>query len=340
MAKKSTTSASVESGGLELTDPALRIALLLGPDMHAREEAVKAIRTACEKKYGEVDTLFISGDTPAANVLDECRSMGLIATHKLVVVDEGDKFVNADSRPSLEKYAQNPAPGATLIIRAISKLIPGKFGTLVSAVGRVQSCEPPNDAEAIAWLLKIGAKKAQVTLEPAAAEMMVAKMGPVLAMLATELEKLAMAAGDTGTVTTELVAKFTGRTRDESAFAIQDKLLSIPPSQRLDALHHLVHVNRESPVFLIWVLTEMSRKLFGASHGVRANMNEFALKGKLKLFGPGAETILAAARTTDPARCFQIFRACVDADKRCKSGFGDADIDVLIAALRFPAVKK
>jgi DNA polymerase III delta subunit len=339
MAKKA-ASPAVETQGLELDDPALRIALLLGPDMHAREEAVKIIRAVCDKQHGDVDTRFYPGDTDAAIVLDECRSMGLIAQHKLIVVDEGDKFVNADSRPALEKYASKPAPGATLIIRSISKLIPGKFGTLVNAVGRIQSCEPPTDADAVAWLLKVGAKRAKVKLEPAAAELMVAKMGPVLAMLATELEKLAVATGDAGIITPDHVKEFTGRTREESAFAIQDKLLSIPPSQRLDALHHLIHVNRESPIFLIWVLAEMSRKLYGASHGVRSNMNEFALKGKLKLFGPGADTILAAARTTEPARCFQIFRACVDADKRCKSGFGDPDIDVLIAALRFPAARR
>lgn len=336
MAKRSSATSSADSGGLSLSSPALRILLLIGPDLFAREEALRTVRTACEKQHGEVDVRFLPGEaTTTADVLDECRSMGLIARHKIIIIDDAEKLVNADTRPHFERYAAAPSPATTLVLRS-TKLIPGKLGDAVLLVGAVVDCKPPDHATAVAWVLNTCAARHNIGIDPSAAELLVARIGPVLAQLDTELEKLATAALDAPVISAALVAEFTGKTVEEGAYALQGKITSLPPSKRLEEIRHLIDVNRESPVFILWVLTDLARKLHGASRGLGANVNPFQLKSKLKIWGPSSDAMLEVAKTTQPARLLHIFRACVAADKRTKSGFGDAEVNAQICAARFP----
>ena len=323
-------------GGGGLTSPSVRIVLLIGPDLYAREEALRTVLKTCEKAHGEVDVLYLSGTTATpAGVLDECRSMGLIAHHKIIVVDDAEKLIVESTREVFIKYAESPAAGSTLVLRS-TKLVPGNLGKAVERVGAVVECKPPDRGGAVAWVLNECAKRHGIGIEQQAAELLVDRVGPFLAQLNTELAKLATAALDGPVITPALVSEFTAKTKEEGVFDLQAKISQLVPSRRFEEIRHLIYVNRESPTFILWVLADLSRKLHGAARGQKANINAFALKGKLKIWGGGADAILEVAKATDPGRLLNLFRSCVNADKRCKSGFGDPEIHSLLCAARFP----
>src|SRR4051794_25098969 len=65
-----------------------RFVILHGKEAYIRLERTSQLRDALAKAFGGVDTVTFNGSTTsAADVLDECRSFGLIAQHKLVIVE-------------------------------------------------------------------------------------------------------------------------------------------------------------------------------------------------------------------------------------------------------------
>ena len=92
--------------------------VLIGKELFLRSQYTSMLRSALEQAHGEIETFQFGGDADSAAVLDECRSFGLMAGHKLVIVDDADQFVRAETRPMIERYAQNPSEQATLVLRS------------------------------------------------------------------------------------------------------------------------------------------------------------------------------------------------------------------------------
>ena len=133
----------------------MRIVLLSGPDLLLRDEQTKFLKAALETEFGEVDVLrFAAAEADPAVVLDECRSFGLIASHKLVILDEAEQLIKGDDiRPLFERYADNPSPGATLLLRSTSWR-PGKLDKQIEKVGAIVRCDQLSESDTIAWVVK------------------------------------------------------------------------------------------------------------------------------------------------------------------------------------------
>jgi hypothetical protein len=335
MAKKASTGADVAGGGLPLSAKC-RMVMLIGKDLYVRSESTRVLREALIKEHGEVDTVVFDGATAtAAEILDESRSFGLIATHKLILVDDAERVVKEDTRPLFERYAEAPSESATLVFRS-EKLIPGKLGDAVQKVGTVIRCEPPTPQEAVRWVLAECRKRHAIDIDQEAAGLLVELVGPVQAQLDTEMAKLAVAACEATTITRDLVAQFVGRTRDEELWAIQSTVIKAPLAGRIDAIRYAVHTLRQPPVMLLWALTDLSRKLHVMSRGAKSGGNPFAIKKAAKVWGPAGDELYEIASKMDWTRAVGLFRSCVEADRRSKSGLGDAVRSSEIAALRFP----
>ncbi|HMN40538.1 MAG TPA: hypothetical protein PKE29_06795, partial [Phycisphaerales bacterium] len=121
-----------------------RMLILHGSDRFLQDEKMQALAAALNKQHGAdgVDTIRFDGQQGPriiADVLDECRSCGLMQQHKVVVVDnaemllketEGDEApakpaprggrrapVPHTAREVLENYAAEPSSSATLVLR-------------------------------------------------------------------------------------------------------------------------------------------------------------------------------------------------------------------------------
>src|SRR5438067_13461259 len=76
-----------------------RIVILHGKEPFIRAQKTTEIRAALVKEHGGVDSFAFDGaSATAADVLDECRSFGLIAQHKLVILDNAEQLVKEDTR--------------------------------------------------------------------------------------------------------------------------------------------------------------------------------------------------------------------------------------------------
>lgn len=341
MAKKPSGQASrAKSPAPNEPTAAHRVVLLRGKDAFLRTFLSDTLRAALAEAHGGVDSFRFDGaTTKPAEVLDECRTFGLMAGHKLVAVDNADQFVKEDARPLVERYVQQPSEGATLLLRA-DNWHAGKLDDMIRSVGAIIDCDPLPEAKAAAWAITRAAEAHDAVLPQDAAGELVDRIGPDLGRIDGELAKMALAAGRGGTITTKLVTETVGFTREEEVWNLQQTLLTGSSAQALEHIHQIVNVSRESPTLVTFAVADLARKIYGAAVGQRARENPRQLMTTYKMFGATGDAIFAAARQMTPASAAKILAACVDADMRGKTGLGDPARNAEILALRFVRLRQ
>lgn len=373
MAKKDTTEKPEAKGGsgASALDASRRMIVLFGPEDFLRTQYTAQVRGLLEAKYGQVDVLQLDGATAqVADVLDECRSFGLMATHKLVIVDEADQFVKEGTRAVLERYAEKPSENATLMLRSEKWRAGNLDGIIEAHGGALVRCDAPMlkdergkdigpDYDKIQrWAVARAAKRHAANLSKEAAELLVMRIGASFGRLDTEIEKLAVAAGAqsgktperdaTGELPTDaaklptidaaLVSRFVGMSREEEVWDIKQRLLTSSAEEILRNVRDLLEVSRHPPTLITYAMTDLAKGLHGASRALRGGANPFQVAGKLKIWGPGRDLILQVAKSIKPEQAYELFRACLDADRRQKSGLGDGERTVERLALKFAAL--
>lgn len=328
-------------------DAGTRIAVLHGPDPFLKDLHTQRLREALEAAHGGAGSVevvrFDGASTAMADILDECRSMGLMQQHKLVVVDGADHLLKNDeeSAPSSRRsnreivtsYAESPAEGATLVLRA-DRWYPGNLDKAVTKVGAVMKLEPPSPAETIQWAIGRCKKRHNAVLLPEAAGTLVEAVGPDLGRIDTELAKLALVSPG-NPITSEQVRDLVGVTKEEELWSIQRVVMSGSTSDTLRRLNDLLEISRVDPVPLTWAFIDLGKKLHGVVRGVRQGENPSNLARQYKLWPPMSEMVFSAAKRLTPEGAAALLQAAIDADHRQKTSAGDAVRILETLAVRF-----
>lgn len=303
----------------------MRFVILHGKDAFTISERLKRFQRALTDAHGEVSRFDFDGASARlVDVLDELRTFGLLAAHKLIVVDKADQFVSGDeTRRALERYAESPMQEATLVLRAESWRA-GNLDKLVAKVGTVLKCDPPDDATAAAWCEKRGEKAHGIAFDADAIEALVARVGSDLARLDSELAKfgayLATEPEGRRVVTKALVGALTGQSREEAAWSVQEAFLSGRPAEAIRRVRELVEVSQAPEQLILWSLVDLSRKIHDAARLLGEGQPEQGVARQVKLWGPTSAPTLRAARVLGPAGAGRFFAATIDLDRRSKSG--------------------
>ena len=323
----------------------MRIVVLYGKERFLIEEYTRSFAQLLEKKFGGLEQFTFDGESvQPASVLDELRSYGLMQRHKLVILDNAETFLagrkGADDeedeesassgtrRPLMERYAEAPVDDATLLMRAPTWRA-GKLDKLIlKAGGAIFECDTPNDRAAANWAIKRCEKQHGATLDADAAELLVARMGPELQHLDTELAKLAAIAAGAGqsTITRSLVGQSVGLSREEKAWEIQSAIVTGDASTMLRKLYQQLETSSQRDesaiVPIVWAIIDLLRKLHAGAQLFARGLPPGAVRGQLKLWSD-ADQILAIASRTKPAILARLLEKAIKTDQANKSGLGD-----------------
>jgi DNA polymerase III delta subunit len=211
---------------------------------------------------------------------------------------------------------------ATLVLRA-AVWRPGNIDKIIAkSGGAIVKCDPPDDERAEEFCVKRASKRYGVRIEPAAADLLVERIGPDLARLDSELGKLAAMIGDRadGTITRADVAEMVGVSREEQAWAIQDALLTGDPAKALAKLDQLLRIAQVPEQLVVWSMVELSRKVHDAARLFGQGEGEFAIGKTLKLWGPSQSAILGAARRMPAVTAARLLDAALGLDRSVRRG--------------------
>ncbi|MEO1717420.1 MAG: DNA polymerase III subunit delta, partial [Planctomycetota bacterium] len=277
------------------------ILVLHGKEAFLRADYTRQLKAKLLEAHGDLETVHFDGLTDApADVLDECRSFGLMQQHKLVVADNADQLIKGDARPLMERYAESPVAAATLVLRCdtwnrgnLDKLITGAGGEIVK-------CEDLPVAQALAWATNRATEAHGVKLARDAGQLLIERVGGDLGRIDSELAKLAVEA-DKGTITAEQVGELVGMTREEQVWSIQELILTAGPEELLSQLRVILdNSKQDQTVVTFYAAMDLCRKLHAAARGFEQRANPADIAKRLKLWGPSRDTILGIARRIDP----------------------------------------
>jgi DNA polymerase-3 subunit delta len=330
-------------------DASTRVAVLHGPDPFLKDLHTQRLREALEAAHGGATGVevvrFDGASATMADILDECRSMGLMQQYKLVVVDAADLLLKNDedaapssrrsNREILQGYAEAPVEEATLVLRA-DRWYPGNLDKAVAKVGVVMKLEPPSPSEAMQWAIGRGKKRHSANLTPEGAAVLIEAVGPDLGRIDTELAKLALASPGEP-ITPEQVRELVGVTKEEEMWSIQRVVVSGDTPAALRRLRDLLEISRVDPVPLTWAYIDLAKKLHGVVRGVRQGDNPGNLARQYKLWPPMSEMVFSAARRLTPETAAGLLQAAIDADHKQKTSAGDAVRLLESLTLRFTA---
>lgn len=338
MAKKRSSSGSrgTTSGKTTLTADH-RIVVLHGKEAFLRSLYADQLRDALTEAFGEVESLrFPGASAMLADVLDECRSFGLMQQHKLVTVDEADKFVTAQTRPALERYAANPVDSATLLLRS-DGWRPGKLDKAIAKVGVVIKCAPLASAQASAWAERRSVKRHDCAIDSAAVTALLERVGVDLGRIDAELAKLAaMSMGKP--ITAELVRQAVGLTREEEVWAIQSRLIGRDASIAIRAVRDALGASKQPTVLVSFAMIDLARKLHASARLMRAGTPDMQVARRVKVWGEAQRAILSAAHRADPEILADLLDESVEADAKSKSGRTDPHLALERLAIRFASI--
>ncbi|MDX2118562.1 MAG: DNA polymerase III subunit delta [Planctomycetota bacterium] len=325
MAKREANSEGKGDTARKPLDASHRIVLLAGPELFLAGEFTAQLKEILAAAHGDIDTLHFDGTTAqVADVLDECRSFGLMQQHKLVVIDNADQLVKAENRPLIERYAQAPSETATLVLRA-TKWNKGKLDDMIEKVGAIKACEELPPAGAMKWAIGRCKKRHNKIISEEVAAELIDRTGCSFGRIDGELAKLAAAAGDAPEITLEMVDEMVGRRREEEVWGIQHVLLSGDAAASLVHLREMLDVSRHPAQLVGWAYTDLCRKLHGAAQGHALKMNPFAVTKALKLWGSSKDAVLSAGARLSPDAARRLYSAAIEADARGKSGLGEPE---------------
>jgi len=323
-ASKSTGHGSPPGAGL---DASMRVVVLHGKELFLLWERTRQLAEALREAHGDIGTFRFDGaSTSVSQLMDELQSFGLLEPHKLVILDDADRFLAAEpKRRALERYAEKPEQAATLLLRS-SQWRPGNLDKIVASVGTVMACEAVSDQKAASWCVERIRRRHEATISPEAAALLVERIGSDLGRLDGELAKLAAAAG-TGTpgapgpaVTPELVREMVGLSREEEAWLIQEVLLSGDAGVAIRKARELMELSRAAPQQLSWGISELARKLHEAAAMRESGRGDGEIAAALRLWGASRSAILAAAKRRDARSFAADLHRAVDLDYRLKRG--------------------
>ena len=311
-----------------------RVLILCGPEEMLKREAYQQLRVALHGEFGaDIEPVSFDGKVAeTAAVFDELRTASMFQPYRLVVVDNADEWVKSH-RDMVERYAESPAEGATLVLRSTNWNSP-KLDKLVEKVGAKVKPDPMKPPDAAAWLIKRATAEHGRKLSKDAAEILVARLGCGLMRLDTELAKLALLVGEGEAIDKSLIDQVVGKSSDEQAWAVQEALLealSAPPrsakaspaGRMIETLHELVDLADQPDVLVLYFVADMMRKLHLASMLRRQRVPDGQIASQMKLWGPRRNTFFAVLNRLSPEASGTLLDRIVRYDRGAKSGLGD-----------------
>ena len=265
--------------------------LFLGSDAYYREKCREALLDAAvggENRENSVTRHDLS-ETSLAEAIDDARALSLFAADRAILVGSAeavlprrlDAYEDGESGGAantgvLNDYLKNPTPGVVLLFEATRFEFEGedkkkldrvrKFYGAVSEVVELRRA----GADEARVEVQAMAKQAGLRLQPDAVALLVDALAADLARIATEIEKLALFAGNSNRpVGAEDVAALAPEARSATIFALVDALGRRNRSRSLQALDTLVRDGEYLPLALSFLAGQFRMALVAREANLR-----------------------------------------------------------------------
>jgi DNA polymerase-3 subunit delta len=249
-------------------------------------------------------------------------AMSLTETRRYLLADGVDRW--RDKQHDAVAAALDPLPPDLTVVLIARAKAPAKLLKAVKAAkGEIHEFEAPKARE-MPRLLVGEARQLGYSLEPAAARILVDRMGASSVRLRNELERLALWAGEGGSVTAADLEAMVADTSEAAVWALSDALLEHDAAQAASIAERLV-AQGENVTGLIYGLASRLRKACAAAAQIEEGVPAKQVESSLGMHPYAARQLVARLGKTDLASLQEATIALADLEVWCRGGadYGD-----------------
>jgi DNA polymerase III subunit delta len=304
--------------------------LLLGKDAYLRDTfRERVIEASIEPAArGWAVSRFSADQGESAQALAQARTVPMLARRQVVVIGEAEAIERMPEEKreaetqNLADYFANPAPFTVLILEARELDQRTKFAKMLLEKALVAAAELPEDprqrARTAAMLAGQMARAHNSSIEDEAADELADLCNCDLAMMQSEIEKLATYAGAGRPIRRADVEALVVSEKKYSVWELAEVMAMRQRGRAFDFLANVLQQGEAAPA-LIGTMAWMCRKLIEAQQ-LSANTPPYQAAGRLGVRVTTAEIAMRHAKKIPRQRLVQGLQALYDADSRLKSG--------------------
>ena len=258
-------------------------------------------------------------------------AMSLTETRRYLLADGVERWRDRQLEPVVAALGSLP-PDLTVVLIARAKA-PAKLAKAVRAgKGEIHEFEAPKARE-MPRLLVGDAKRLGYGLEPAAARILVERMGANPVRLRNELERLALWAGEGGQVSSEDLEAMVSDTSEAAVWALSDALLERDPARAASLAERLISQG-ENVTGLIYGLASRLRKACAAAAQIEEGVPPKQVESSLGMHPYAARQLVARLGNTSLGDLHEATIALAELEVWCRGGADYGDELALTLALR------
>jgi DNA polymerase-3 subunit delta len=258
-------------------------------------------------------------------------AMSLTETRRYLLADGVERWRDRQLEPVVAALGSLP-PDLTVVLIARAKA-PAKLVKAVKAgKGEIHEFEAPK-ARDMPRLLVADAKHLGYVLEPAAARVLVERMGASSVRLRNELERLALWAGEGGRVSAEDLEAMVSDTSEAAVWALSDALLERDPARAASLAERLISQG-ENVTGLIYGLASRLRKASAAAAQIEQGVPPKQVESSLGMHPYAARQLVSRLGRTSLEDLHEATLALADLEVWCRGGADYGDELALTLALR------
>jgi DNA polymerase-3 subunit delta len=258
-------------------------------------------------------------------------AMSLTEARRYLLADGVDRWRDRQLGAVVEAIGNLP-PDLTVVLIARAKA-PAKLTKAVkAAAGEIHEFEAPKPRD-MPRILVGDAKRLGFALEPAAARLLVDRMGANSVRLGNELERLALWAGEGGAVSAADLEAMVSDTSEAAVWALSDAMLERNPALAASLAERLISQG-ENVTGLIYGLASRLRKACAAAALLEDGVPARRVESGLGMHPYAAKQLVARLGKTNLEQLQRATATLADLEVWCRGGADYGDELALTLAVR------
>ncbi|MGH2963475.1 MAG: DNA polymerase III subunit delta [Solirubrobacterales bacterium] len=303
--------------------------LIAGSDEAKIDAALARLRARAERESGpgalEVFESSGAGPPDAAALIGAIPAMSLTAGRRYLLADGVERWPTG--RASEVAEALGGLDSETTVVLVARGKAPAKLGPAVKKKGgEVLKYDAPRERELPQRLVADAAERG-FRLDPAAARLLVERMGTSTVRLANELDRLALWAGPEGEVALADLEAMVADTSEAATWALSDAMIERSPGDAMLAAERL-SAQGENVTGLVYALASRLRRAHGALVQLEAGRSPSEVTSGLDMHPYAAKLLVRRLRGTSLAELREAITAIADLEIWCRGG---SDYDEQVA---------
>ena len=264
-------------------------------------------------------------------LLNSLAAISLIASRRYLLVDGVDAWGKADAERVAEAVGQIP-PETTIALVAHGKAPAGLAKAVEKAGGEVRSFDVPRERE-LPKQLVADARELGFDLELPAARMLVERLGPRPLRLRTELERLALWAGEGGSVGVEDLEAMVADTSEEAIWTLADAVVAGDEAETMRVAEVLVAQGEALPR-IVYSLAPRLRQALRAATELEAGRPAGEVAKGLSMHPYAAKMLVSKVKGRTPDDLDASIRSLADLELWSRGGSDYAEGIAFTLSLR------